>query len=210
MSSAQPVAITPNASTTDIGAAIGLDEIKRLKDAFPLVSGRGGDMAQLARVAGVSMEVAQSAMDDPHTAALLLDEQIKAEDDGRLLKPVAARLTLAMLHKLNEAVAAGELDVDDIGSLLPKVHRVVEHADRIEAARGDGFDRLPTFNITFVNGRMQGRVEPPMVEVVFDDTAAMQPVEAPEPPAQPVSRAKSVPPMSGCVGMIEFDPPEVA
>jgi len=99
-------------------------------------------------------------MGDPAIVPRFLAAQRAAEDDGRLLKPVAARLTLGMLSKLGEELEAGTLDADDIGNLLPKVHKVVEHADRMEAARGDGYDNLPTVSITFINGAMQARVVP--------------------------------------------------
>jgi hypothetical protein len=115
--------------------------------------------------------VAQFAMTDPGIAAQLQDEQTAAEADGRLLKPVAARLTLAMLQKLGADVEAGTLDADDIGNLLPTVHKVVEHADRMEAARSSGYDGLMTVHFTVVNGAMQLDVKPPATEVVDIEAA---------------------------------------
>jgi len=146
--------------------AIAIDEasIKRIEAATPEVLARDGDIDALSRAAGVAREVAEAAFDNPDIAARLLDAQSAAEDSGRLLKPAAARITLAMLRVLEQAVVSGELDVDDIGNLMPKVHRVVEHADRIEAGRGDGNGHLVTLNVTLVNGALQARVAP--LEVV--------------------------------------------
>lgn len=167
--------ITSGSGVAVIAPDISTDDIKRLEDAFPLITSRGGDLDALASAAGVPVAVAQSALDNPTTAGRLLSAHDKAQDDGRLLKPVAARITLAMLQKLDEALAAGELDVDDINNLLPKVHRVVEHADRIAAARGDGDDKLATFHITFVNGAMHGRVVPAVGEVIDVGAAEVRP-----------------------------------
>ena len=166
--------ITSGSVVEVIAPAISNDDIKRLEDAFPLITSRGGDLDALASAAGVPVAVAQSALDNPVTAGRLLSAHDKALDDGRLLKPVAARITLAMLQKLDEALAAGELDVDDINNLLPKVHRVVEHADRIAAARGNGDEKLATFHITFINGAMQGRVVPYVDEVIDIDAAEVR------------------------------------
>jgi len=135
------------------------DEIKRLAAEYPLVEARGGGADELSRATGVPLDVVQAALSDRQIAARLLDAHTVAEEDGRLLRPVAARVASAMLRRLEEAIEAGEVDIDDVANLLPKVHRVVEHADRIEAAKGDGYDNLPVFNITFVNGGIQ--VEPP-------------------------------------------------
>lgn len=150
---------------TALSPGVSPEDIKRLSDAFPHVASRGGDEEDLARAAGVPVAVAQFAMTDPETLALLQDAQTAAEEGGRLLKPVAARLTLAMLQKLGSDLDAGTLDADDIGNLLPKVHKVVEHADRMEAARGDGNDGLATVYITIVNGATRLDVVPP-AEVV--------------------------------------------
>lgn len=144
--------ITPGIGSAVTAPAISPDDIKRLEDAFPLVTSRGGDLDALASAAGVPVAVAQSAIENPVTAGRLLFANDKAQDDGRLLKPVAARIALAMLQKLDEAITAGALDVDDINNLLPKVHRVVEHADRIAAARGNGDEGLTTFQFTHLDG----------------------------------------------------------
>lgn len=148
------------------------DDFQRIKSAFPLAASRGGDIEALARAAGVTVAAAQAALDGPGTALQLLDAQQAAEDNGRLLKPVAARVTLAMLTKLQGEVDAGNLDADDIGNLLPKVHRVVEHADRIEAGSGDSRGNLPMFHITFINGGMQARMVSPAANVI--DVAATE------------------------------------
>lgn len=165
-------------------ASIPLDpeDIKRLEGVFALADARGGDLQALARMAGVPVAVAQAAMDDPATAVLLLDAQTAAEEDGRLLKPTAARLTLTMLRQLNAAAGAGELDVDDIGNLLPKVHKVVEHADRAEAARRDPHDGLMVVHFSFVNGGMQITAEAPPAEVVDMPAADVVDVDAAEVP----------------------------
>ena len=143
------------------------EEIKRVEEAFALVDSRGGDVDELAHESGVAVDVVQAMLGDAAITPRLLAAQRAAEDTGRLLKPVAARLTLDMLNKLDEELQAGTLDADDIGNLLPKVHKVVEHADRMEAGRGDGNDGLATFHITFISGAgFQARVVPPVDEVV--------------------------------------------
>jgi hypothetical protein len=125
------------------------EQMKRLEAAMPRVDSRGGSVGALALAAEVPVEIAQAAMDDPATAALLVAACEVAEDGGHVLKAMAARITGAMLAKLHEAVTAGQLDIDDMGSLLPKVHRIVEHADRMEVARGDSSANLPVFHIHF-------------------------------------------------------------
>lgn len=150
------------------------EDIKRLEAVYPLADARGGDLDALARMAGVPVATAQAAMDEPQTAMRLLDAQNAAEEDGSLLKPTAARLTLTMLRQLNAAAGAGELDVDDIGNLLPKVHRVVEHADRVDAARRNPHDGLMTVNFTFVNGGVQAEV------VAVQEVVDVDVVEVPE------------------------------
>ena len=137
---------------------INTEDRKKLERVFPLVEARGGGVEDLARAAGVAVDIARRALDDPDTAALLLDEQARAEDEGALLKPMAARLTATMLRHLVRSAEAGELDVDDVGSLLPKVHRIVEHSDRMSAAQASGYENLPTFVINFISGRMTGHV----------------------------------------------------
>jgi hypothetical protein len=157
------------------------EQLKRLEAAMPRVDSRGGSVGALALAAEVPVEVAQAAMDDPATAARLVAACEAAEDGGHVLKAMAARITGAMLAKLNEAVTAGQLDIDDLGNLLPKVHRIVEHADRMEVARGDSSANLPVFHIHFgTRGRASisvvAHVEPAAVEMaeeVFDiDSAA--------------------------------------
>lgn len=168
MSGAPAAAIAPTIASAGILPEVSPEDVKRLEGAVALVASRGGDAAALARAAAVPVKVTQRAMDDPVIAAILIDAQHTAEDDGRLLKPVAARLTLAMLQKLTEAVEAGELDVDDIGNLLPKVHKVVEHSDLMAAGRGNGYDNLPTFHITFIHGgiQVQHAPEPDVIEII--------------------------------------------
>lgn len=146
--------------------AVSEDHLSKIEGAFAVVEARGGDVEALALAAGVPLDVVVQAMADPATGARLLLAQDKAEDEGGLLKPIAARLTLAMLTQLREALAVGELDVDDIANLLPKVHKVVEHADRMDAARGNGYDGLTVFHVTFVNGHLKGRVAPDHGDVV--------------------------------------------
>ncbi len=151
--------ITPHQADTLVD--VSAEDIRQIEAVFPLVEARGGDIEALALAAGVPVDVVLKAMADPGLAQRMLAAQDKAEDGGELLKPVAARITLAMLNKLREAVAAGELDIDDIGNLMPKVHRIIEHADRMEAARSDGYANLTTFNIIFgvgVGGRGRGSI----------------------------------------------------
>jgi hypothetical protein len=163
-------------SDSTVVAVVTSDDIKRLATAFPLVVTRGGDDVEaLARAAGVPLATAQAALSDPTTAVLLLDAQSAAEDDGRLLKPVAARVALAMLTKLRDEVDAGHLDADDIGNLLPKVHRVVEHADRIEAARDNGYSNLPMVHITIGRGIQIDMQKPATPADVIDIDAAEVP-----------------------------------
>ncbi len=185
---------------------VSAEDIRQIEGVFPLVEARGGDIAALALAAGVPVDVVLKAMADPAIAQRMLASQDKAEDGGELLKPVAARITLAMLNKLREAVAAGELDIDDIGNLMPKVHRIIEHADRMEAARSDGYANLPTFNIIFgVRGRGSisavAQSQPVAVEMEVFDLGAIVPsaamlnaltinrdaVEGDEVPAPPLS-----------------------
>ena len=142
------------------------DDIKRVEAAFALVDSRGGGLEELAHESGVEPDVVQAMLSDATLTPRFLAAQRAAEDSGRLLKPVAARLTLDMLNKLGEELQAGTLDADDIGNLLPKVHKVVEHADRMEAGRGDGNDGLATFHITFINGTMRAEIAPPAADVI--------------------------------------------
>jgi hypothetical protein len=145
------------------------DQLKRLEAAMPRVDSRGGSVGALALAAEVPVEVAQAAFDDPATAARLVAACEAAEDGGHVLKAMAARITGAMLAKLHEAVTAGQLDIDDLGNLLPKVHRVIEHADRMEVARGDRSADLPVFHIHFGAGAsisvVAHHVEPAAVEM---------------------------------------------
>lgn len=167
-------AIAAGSTAQTIAAAVSSDDVKRLESAFPLAASRGGDVEALARASGVTVAVAQAALDDPSTALQLLDAQHAAEDDGRLLKPVAARVALAMLTRLQGEVDAGNLDADDIGNLLPKVHRVVEHADRIEAGRGNGYGNLPVIQVTFINGGVQARTVTPAADVIDIDATEVR------------------------------------
>jgi hypothetical protein len=146
--------ITPG----EVGTTAALTDAARVERVFALVDSRGGNVEELAEAAGITVQAAQSVLADPASVARLLAAQRSAEDSGELLKPVAARLTLEMLHKVGADLASGALDIDDIGNLLPKVHKVVEHADRMEAARGDGYDGLPVFHITFMNGTLRAEV----------------------------------------------------
>ena len=169
-------ALAGHATGDDTEIPVAPDELKRLEGAVALVMARGGDVGQLARTADVSVEVAQRALDHPRTAALLLDAQDRAEDAGHTLRPVASRIALDMLCAVRDAMARGELDVDDIGNLLPKVHKVIEHADRIEATRG-GFDHLPTVIITFVDGAMKVEAVTPKADVIDADVIDVDAVE---------------------------------
>lgn len=150
--------------------AVSPEDFKLIADVFPLVASRGGDAEELARAAGVPVAAVHGAMNDPDTAARLQDAQTTAEGDGRLLKPTANRIALAMLQKLGGELEAGTLDADDIGNLLPKVHKVVEHAERMEQARGGGNEGLATFHITFINGGIEARVVPPADVVDIEAT----------------------------------------
>lgn len=153
------------------------DDIKKLTAAFPLAMLSGGDPDEWAQAAGVSVAAAHAAMADPVALAGFMAAQRKAEHDGSLLKPVAVRLSLVMLRKLEDATAAGELDLTDISNLLPKVHKVVEHADRMAAARGDEYDGLTTFNITIGRGVVAVRAAPDLsaAEVVDVETWEVAP-----------------------------------
>lgn len=173
----------PNSMPTAGAVAVAptADDITKLTAAFPLAMLSGGDPDEWAQAAGVPVAVAHAAMADPVALAGFMAAQRKAEHDGSLLKPVAGRLSLAMLRKLEDATAAGELDLTDISNLLPKVHKVVEHADRMAAARGSEYDGLATFHITFVNGGMQIAASPPpevldleMVEIVRGELAPLE------------------------------------
>lgn len=175
-------ATPPNAAPTGRGVALAPtpDDITKLTAAFPLAMLSGGDPDEWAQAAGVPVAVAHAAMADSVVLAGFLTAQRKAEHDGSLLKSVAGRLSLAMLRKLEDATEAGELDLTDLSNLLPKVHKVVEHADRMAAARGNGDDGLPVFHITFINGGMQLAVTPPaevldleMLEIVRDEMAPL-------------------------------------
>ena len=137
------------------------EDRKKLKAEFPLVMLSGGDMDELAAAAGVPVTLAHAAMSDPDTLAEFVSAHRTAEQDGTLLKPVARRVSLAMLRRLEEALEAGDLDLTDISNLLPKVHKVVEHADRMEAARTGDYDGLPVVHITYVNGSTRINVTPP-------------------------------------------------
>lgn len=163
------VALTPTA-----------DDITKLTAGFALAMLSGGDPDEWAQAAGVPVAAAHAAMADSVVLAGFLAAQRKAEHDGSLLKSVAGRLSLALLRKLEDATEAGELDLTDISNLLPKVHKVVEHADRMAAGAG-GNDGLATFNITFIHGGMQLGVVPPaevldleMLEIVRSELAPLE------------------------------------
>lgn len=128
------------------------EQSERLQRVFPSVAERGGDADQLAQAAGLPVRVVNAALADPAMAALLAQAHKDAEADGTLLKPVATLATLAMLRTVNRAAEAGDLDIDDAANLLPKVHRVIEHAERMEIERNGGGARLPVFNITIGAG----------------------------------------------------------
>ncbi|MBA2721821.1 MAG: hypothetical protein H0W48_03280 [Methylibium sp.] len=64
------------------------------------------------------------------------------------LKARAERITHAMLDVVEAAFDAGETDLDDVRDLLPKVHRIVESAERLELQRNGASENLPVFNIT--------------------------------------------------------------
>jgi hypothetical protein len=154
--------------------AVSPEHFKSINDVFALVASRGGDAEELARVAGVPVAVVHGAMNDPDTAVRLQDAQTAAEGNGSLLKDTANRVALAMLQKVRDELAAGTLDADDIGNLLPKVHKVVEHAERMEQARGNGNEGLATIQFILINGAVTARVSSPAAEVVDIDASEVR------------------------------------
>jgi hypothetical protein len=64
------------------------------------------------------------------------------------LKSKAVDVLHRSLDRIRAALDAGELDFDDVRALLPPVHRVLEHAERMEVARDDS-DGLPVVHIIF-------------------------------------------------------------
>ncbi|WP_157991555.1 hypothetical protein [Caldimonas tepidiphila] len=135
---------------------------------FPRVIATGGDVEQLAAHCGISVSEVEALIDTPEFAGELVAAQAKAELGGDLLAPLAAKVTLAMLQRLHKAVQAGELDVDDVGAFLPKVHRVVEHSERMAAAKGTN-ENLPTIVINIGTGADAGIQAVPHVGAVICD-----------------------------------------
>ena len=157
-----------------LATAFAPEDIKKVVAVFAQVDNRGGGVEELAEAADLPLSAVQAMMDDAATVPRFLAAQRRAEDGGDLLKPTANRLLLAMLHKVRDELDAGTLDVDDIGNLMPKVHKVVDHAERMEQARGGGTEGLATFHITFINGAMTARVVPPAADVVDIDASEVR------------------------------------
>lgn len=145
--------ITPQTHASTISQSTDLvdaDGLARLRKVFPAVNEAGGDVTMLAREADLPADVVGALLADPGIAELLAQDAQVAESDGTLLASAARRIALRMLRKIEADVQAGDLDADDIGNLLPKVHRVLEHAERMQAEKpGTG---LPMFNIIIGGG----------------------------------------------------------
>ena len=119
------------------------DDVARVAAAFPLAS----NSRQLAKLTGLTQATVEAMLHDPEMAQDIDAFVCTMEAEGSLLKPLASKLLTKFLHKLGTDVEADQLDLDDISDLIPKLHRLVEHRDRMDAAHDDG-RKLAVFNIT--------------------------------------------------------------
>jgi hypothetical protein len=153
--------------------------LERLERAFPAVDEAGGDEAQLARAAGVDVAEVRQLLSIPEVAAALEAAQRAAEIDGSLLVVSARAAVLSMLRRINTEMAHGDVDLADIANLLPKAHRIVEHAEAADLKR-NGAD-LPVIHIT-IGSSIELRQVTEVVEQVPAAVLVTPAVSAPSEP----------------------------
>lgn len=127
----------------------------KLLDLAPAASAAGLDLDRAARVAGYKpKELDAELIADPSLIAELEAATDRAALDGSTLKAESLALIRKGLKRLDEAIEADRLDPTEIADLLPKLHRLVEHADKIAAEKSAG-KALPVVQINFTGGFMQ-------------------------------------------------------
>ncbi|RVT48553.1 hypothetical protein [Rubrivivax albus] len=144
-------------------------DIERLEAAFVGAAEAGHGSAELALLSGLPEDRVQILLADADVQRRLARVHREAELDGRAGAALARYTTLRMLRGINDGIEAGELDAGDYIEALPKIHRIVEHADRMQLEMRGG-SSLPVFNIIIGAG---GQITAERVETV-DAVVAQQ------------------------------------
>lgn len=84
---------------------------------------------------------------DPPAAPAELGDRDQAERPT--LRVRADRLSHALFDVAEAAVASGDVDLNDVKDLLPKVHRIIEHAERLDAQKKTT-DDYPVMHVSII------------------------------------------------------------
>lgn len=121
-------------------------DVERLEAAFVGAAEAGYGPAELALLSGLPETRVEELLADAGVQHRLARVHREAELDGRAGVALARYTTLRMLRGINHGIDAGDLDAGDYMEALPKIHRIVEHADRMQLEQRGGAS-LPVFNI---------------------------------------------------------------
>lgn len=173
-------------------------DIERLEAAFVGAAEAGHGVDALALLSGLTEPRVEELLADAGIQRRLARVHREAELDGRASAALARYTTLRMLRGINDGIDAGEFDAGEYIEALPKIHRIVEHADRMQLEQRGGA-RLPVFNIIIGAG---GQITAERLDTV-DATEARAALTAGPGPSEPEFSEPDETPSTEALGFLD-------
>jgi len=136
--------------------------------------GRAVTTVQAVTLGPPAFSPAAPACDPAKARAAAEEERRRTARDSLMDESIqASREALAVIR---QAFADKEADFDDAVKALPAVHRIVEHAEKLEASRKLNAGGWPPLNFTIMLGASDMQVPPPpRVKEVLHDVIELDP-----------------------------------
>lgn len=134
------------------------DEVKRrILASYAAADARGLEPEEFAQMVGAPLELVQLVLSSSGFSDELQGRVLRARMSGETLRHQAVGVSARLLDTIDKALDDDQVDPAEAATMLPKVFKVVEHADRMDASRGTA-NRYPTVHVDLSGGRVRVRL----------------------------------------------------